>query len=53
LTLMIDGYPTSINFLQQVEHFMGVRKMFAACDDPPVINLHGTGLLQSMAARSA
>jgi hypothetical protein len=51
LTLMIDGYPTSINFLQQVEHFLEVRRMFAGLDEPPVINLHGSGLLQAVAAR--
>lgn len=47
--LVVDGYATAINFLQQIQDFFAIRKMFAECGDEPVINLHGTGLLQKLA----
>jgi hypothetical protein len=50
-TLVVDGYPTAINFLAQVKDYLELRDVFAKSDDPPTINLHGTGLLQHMAER--
>lgn len=51
--LVIDGYPTAINFLQQVKDFLELRAFFAGLDDKPTINLHGDGLLQHMARLNA
>lgn len=49
-TLMVDGYPTALNFLQQIEDYRATVAMFDSLADAPRIRLHGTGLLQSMAA---
>lgn len=50
--LVIDGYPTAINFVQQVHDFFAMMETFDKSDDPPMVNLHGTGLLQHMAGRA-
>ncbi len=44
--LIVDGFATSVNFLQQVKDFGELVEMFAKLDDPPTINLRGDGLLQ-------
>lgn len=51
--LMVDGYSTALNFLQQVKDFFECRTMFEALPNPPRITLHGTGLLQKMACSTS
>lgn len=44
----VDGWKTSMNFVQQVVSFFGIMDRLTQDDvDPIKVNLHGTGLLQS------
>lgn len=46
--IMINGYPTSINYMQQVTDFAGLLNRFAEPDiDPCEFQVFGDGLLQS------
>lgn len=50
--LVIDGYSTALNFLQQIVDFRQMQAMFAALPEPdrPTMRLHGEGLLQRVCA---
>jgi hypothetical protein len=45
-SLVVGGFSTAINFLEQIEDFKKVRGMFGDLEDRPEILLHGDGLLQ-------
>lgn len=51
-SLVIDGYATALNFLQQISDYKEMLATFAALPeaDRPTMRLHGDGLLQKMCA---
>lgn len=44
--MVVCGYRTSLNFMQQVQDWFSLKEMFSALDDRPKLTLHGDGLLQ-------